>query len=51
MIETITFDTENSKIVIVFEDGTSKEYTKANVDQYLIDNPNRLADIASMGWD
>ena len=50
MIETITFDTENNKLIVGYQDGTSKEYTKADVAQYLIDNPDRLADITSMGW-
>lgn len=50
MIETITFDTENSKIVIAFQDGTFKEYTQADVAQYVIDYPDRTADVVAMGW-
>jgi hypothetical protein len=50
MIDTITFDTENSKLIVVYKDGTTKEYTKADVAQYLIDNPDRLSDVISMGW-
>jgi hypothetical protein len=50
MIETITFDTENSKITIAFQDGSFKEYTKDNAAQYLIDNPDRTADVVAMGW-
>ena len=50
MIETITFDTKNDKLVVNHEDGSSKEYTRADVAQYLIDNPDRNDDIISMGW-
>jgi len=49
-IESITFDTGNNKLIVTFEDATTKEYTQADKDQYLADYPNRAADVISMGW-
>lgn len=50
MIERITFNTEENKLIINFEGGTTKEYTQADKDQYLSDNPDRGADLIAMGW-
>jgi hypothetical protein len=49
-IESITFDTGNSKLIVTFDDGTSKEYAQADKDVYLVDHPDRVADIVAMGW-
>lgn len=38
------------KLIITFEDETTKEYTQADKEQYLADCPDRAADIAAMGW-
>lgn len=50
MIESITFNTEESKLILTFEDGTTKEYTQADKDAYLVDHPDRIADVISIGW-
>ncbi len=50
MIESITFNTEQNKLVVAFEDGTTKEYTQADKDAYLADYPDRVADVVAMGW-
>lgn len=47
-IESITFDTDNSKIVLVYTDGESKEYFETQ--EYLKDNPSRLTDCIAMNW-
>ena len=49
-IESITFDTANSKLIVAFENGTTKEYTQADKEQYLVDYPTRGADIVAMKW-
>jgi len=46
----ITFNTAENKLIVTLEDGTSKEYTQANKEQYLLDYPDRVADIVAMGW-
>jgi hypothetical protein len=38
------------KLIITFADNTTKEYTQANKDQYIADYPDRVADVAAMGW-
>jgi hypothetical protein len=48
MVESITFNTAESKLIVIFEDGTSKEYTDA--DSYIADFPERAADAVAMGW-
>jgi hypothetical protein len=48
--ESITFNTGENKLVVTFKDGTTKEYTQANKDQYLDDYPDRAADVVAMGW-
>lgn len=50
---TITFltpiDSEH-KLIITFDNGTTKEYTQAEKDQYIADFPDRVADVEAMGW-
>jgi len=48
MIEKITFNTAENKLIVLLEDGTSKEYTDA--DSYIADFPERVADTVAMGW-
>lgn len=53
MIEKITFLTppdEQHKLIVVFENGTIKEYTQAEKEQYLADYPDRVSDVVAMGW-
>lgn len=50
MIEKITFHTEQNKLIVTLEDGTSKEYLPSDKEQYLVDYPDRVADIVAMGW-
>lgn len=38
------------KLIITFEDGTTKEYLQADKEQYLTDYPDRAADVAAMNW-
>jgi hypothetical protein len=49
MIEKITFNTAESKLIVALEDGTTKEYTDAN--SYVADFPERVADAVAMGWE
>jgi hypothetical protein len=49
MIESITFNTAESKIIVTLDDGSSKEYT--NAADYLADHPDRPADVVAMGWE
>jgi hypothetical protein len=48
MIESITFNTADSKIIVTLDDGSNKEYTDAAT--YLTDHPDREADVIAMGW-
>lgn len=48
MIEKITFNTAENKLIVTLEDGTTKEYTQA--DEYIADHPTRVADAVAMGW-
>jgi hypothetical protein len=48
MIESITFNTAENKLIVTLEDGTTKEYTQA--DEYIADHPTRVADAVAMGW-
>jgi len=50
MTHSITFHTAEDKIIITFEDATTQEYIKSDKDQYLIDFPDRFADVEAMGW-
>lgn len=38
------------KLIITFDDGTIREYTQADKEQYLADYPDRAADVVGMGW-
>lgn len=46
----ITFNTGENKLIVTFEDGTTKEYIREDKDLYLLDYPDRAADIVAMGW-
>lgn len=46
----ITFNTAESKIIVTLEDGTIKEYFQSDKDQYLVEYPDRAADVAAMNW-
>jgi hypothetical protein len=38
------------KLIITFEDSTTKEYTQADKNAYVADYPDRAADVLAMGW-
>lgn len=50
--ESITFGTGLTppKIIVAFDDETTTEYEEADAGQYLIDWPDRAADLVAMGW-
>lgn len=50
MIKSVTFNTEESKLIITFDDETTHEYTQAEKEQYITDHPDRVADVEAMGW-
>jgi hypothetical protein len=50
MVDSITFNTAENKIVVTFEDGATKEYLLADKAQYLADYPERTADVLAMNW-
>lgn len=50
MIESILFNYENGTITVSMADGSSKEYGKAQKQEYISDHPNRQADVVAMGW-
>ena len=47
-MDSITFNTAESKLTVTYEDGTSKDYTDRA--SYLADWPDRAADCDAMGW-
>lgn len=47
-VQSITFNTAANKLIVTFEDGSSKEYTDRS--SYLADFPDREKDCAAMGW-
>lgn len=49
MIDSITFNTAESKIVVTLTDGASKEYTDRQ--SYIADHPDREADCDAMNWE
>jgi len=49
-IESITFDTFNSQLIIVLDNGTVTTYTSADATEYLAQFPEREADLIAMGW-
>jgi hypothetical protein len=46
----ITFNTAENKLIVTLEDGISKEYLPSDKEQYLLDYPDRAADVVAMGW-
>lgn len=48
MIESITFNSAESKLIVNYEDGTAEEYTDRA--SYVADHPTREADCDAMGW-
>jgi hypothetical protein len=50
MVESITFNSLESKIIVTLIDGQTVEYAQTHKDQYLLDYPSRIADVAAMGW-
>jgi len=48
MVETITFNTEENKLIVTLYDGTVQVYTDAA--SYIADYPDRVADTIAMGW-
>lgn len=48
MIQSITFNTSEFKLVVTCDDETIKEYT--NRESYIADHPDRSADCDAMGW-
>jgi len=50
MIDSYTLNWEQNKLVVAFEDGTTKEYAQADKEKYLADYPDRAADVVAMGW-
>jgi len=50
MIDSYTLNWAEQKLIVTFEDGTTKEYTQADKDVYLTDYPDRAADVVAMGW-
>jgi hypothetical protein len=49
-MNSITFNTEEAKLIITLDDETTKEYTEADKEQYLADYPDRAGDVVAMGW-
>lgn len=50
-IEKITFNTAESKIIVVYDNNFVKEYLIEDQNCYLQDNPSRsIADFVAMGW-
>ena len=47
-IDSITFNTAESKLTVNYADGTSKDYTDRQ--SYLTDHPDRESDCDAMGW-
>jgi hypothetical protein len=47
-IESIEFNTKESKLIVTLEDGSSKEYE--NRTSYIADHPDREADCDAIGW-
>lgn len=50
MVDSYTIDWEKNKLIVTFEDGTTKEYTQSEKEAYLLDHPGRVADILALGW-
>lgn len=50
MVDSYTLNWKENKLIVIFEDGTAKEYTQADKDAYLANYPDRVADVVAMGW-
>ena len=50
MIDSYTLNWAENKLIVTFQDGTTKEYTQADKDKYLSDYPSRAADVVAKGW-
>lgn len=50
MIESITFDSANNKLIVELDDGTVTTYTNADTTAYLTQFPERETDLIAMGW-
>ena len=50
MIYSYTLNWAEQKLIVTFEDGSTKEYTQTDAAQYIADYPDRLADIVAMDW-
>jgi hypothetical protein len=50
MVDSYTLNWKENKLIVIFEDGTMKEYAQLEKDQYVADYPDRVADIVAMGW-
>lgn len=50
MIKSVTFDILGNKLIIELKDGSTKEYTTNDIEQYKSDYPDREADLKSIGW-
>lgn len=50
MADSYTLNWAEQKLIVTFYDGTTREYTQADKDQYIADFPDRVADVEAMGW-
>jgi len=50
MVDSYTLNWAEQKLVVTFQDETTKEYFQANKDQYILDYPDRINDVVGMGW-
>lgn len=50
MIESITFDSANNRLIVELDDGTVTTYTNADTTAYLTQFPERETDLIAMGW-
>ena len=50
MVESVKFLYDEKIIVITLEGEEPKEYTESMKDQYLLDFPDREADVVAIGW-
>ena len=51
MVDSYTLNWAEQKLIVVFENGSTKEYTQADAAQYIADYPDRIADVIGMCWD
>ena len=50
MIDSYTLNWAEQKLIVTFEDGTTKEYTQVDKEAYIADHPDRVSDVVAMGW-